>query len=267
MWSTADMEFLSELATQAEYALGHLDFISELENARQTAEEISLKQRQQKETLQHQLTDLRQSLEMAFKGDLRVRALPPEGDIGIFANFLNDSIEHLQQIVQEVQLASEMVTQTAHANQESVKQLSSATLRQSDELVQAMDAVEAIAGAIQQVDDNAQSAQIKVQKADTFFQEGDRVMMWYVSGNRDARAISRPNEFLIDRENARRHLSFGFGIHRCMGNRVGEMQVRILWEEILNRFDRVEVVGTPVRTLSNFVMGFTDLPVVLHPKT
>ncbi len=96
--------------------------------------------------------------------------------------------------------------------------------------------------------------------------EGDRVLMWYISGNRDERAIERPNEFLIDREGARRHLSFGFGIHRCMGNRVGEMQVRILWEEILKRFERVEVVGTPVRTFSNFVMGFTDLPVVLHPK-
>lgn len=96
--------------------------------------------------------------------------------------------------------------------------------------------------------------------------KGDRVLMWYISGNRDERNIDRPNEFLIDREGARRHLSFGFGIHRCMGNRVGEMQVRILWEEILKRFDRVEVVGEPVRTFSNFVMGFTDLPVILHPK-
>ena len=95
----------------------------------------------------------------------------------------------------------------------------------------------------------------------------DRILMWYVSGNRDERKIDRPNEFLIDRKGARHHLSFGFGIHRCMGNRVGEMQVRILWEEILKRFDHVEVVGTPVRTNSNFVMGFTDLPVVLHPKT
>ncbi|MEO0450020.1 MAG: cytochrome P450 [Pseudomonadota bacterium] len=97
--------------------------------------------------------------------------------------------------------------------------------------------------------------------------KGDRVLMWYVSGNRDERAIEHPNAFRIDRENARRHLSFGFGIHRCMGNRVGEMQVRILWEEILKRFERVEVVGPPVRTLSNFVMGFTDLPVIVHPKS
>jgi cytochrome P450 len=95
--------------------------------------------------------------------------------------------------------------------------------------------------------------------------KGDKVAMWYVSGNRDDSAIDRPDEFLIDRPKARQHLSFGFGIHRCMGNRVGEMQVRILWEEILKRFDRVEVVGEPERLHSSFVMGITDLPVVVHP--
>ncbi len=96
--------------------------------------------------------------------------------------------------------------------------------------------------------------------------KGDKVVMWYISGNRDEDAIPRASEFLIDREKARHHIAFGFGIHRCMGNRVGEMQLRILWEEILNRFDKVEVVGEPERIESNFVMGFADLPVVLHPK-
>ena len=96
--------------------------------------------------------------------------------------------------------------------------------------------------------------------------KGDRVVMWYVSGNRDEEVIREPDRFLIDRENARQHLSFGFGIHRCMGNRVGEMQLRLLWEEILKRYDRVELVGEPERTLSNFVMGYTNVPVVLHAK-
>ena len=96
--------------------------------------------------------------------------------------------------------------------------------------------------------------------------KGDKVVMWYVSGNRDESVIEDPDRFWIDRPNARRHLSFGFGVHRCMGNRVGEMQLRILWEEILKRFDRVELVGTPERVLSNFVMGYTDVPVILHPK-
>jgi cytochrome P450 len=95
--------------------------------------------------------------------------------------------------------------------------------------------------------------------------KGDKVVMWYVSGNRDERSIDNPNQFIIDRKNARRHISFGFGVHRCMGNRLAEMQLRILWEEILKRFDKVEVVGEPVRVRSNFVKGFTELPVRLIP--
>ena len=96
--------------------------------------------------------------------------------------------------------------------------------------------------------------------------KGDRVVMWYISGNRDEEVIEEADKFKVDRENARRHVSFGFGIHRCMGNRVAEMQLRILWEEILNRFERIEVVGEPERVLSNFVLGYTRLPVVLHAK-
>lgn len=94
--------------------------------------------------------------------------------------------------------------------------------------------------------------------------KGDKVVMWYISGNRDEDVIERANEFLIDRAKARHHVSFGFGIHRCMGNRLGEMQLRILWEEVMKRFKMVEVVGEPVRVRSNFVMGYTDLPVKLH---
>ncbi len=96
--------------------------------------------------------------------------------------------------------------------------------------------------------------------------KGDRVVMWYISGNRDDAVIERADEFIIDRDRARQHLSFGFGIHRCMGNRVAEMQLRILWEEIMARFERVEVVGEPVRLANNFVLGYTDLPVRLTAK-
>jgi len=94
---------------------------------------------------------------------------------------------------------------------------------------------------------------------------GDKVVMWYVSGNRDERFMEKPDEFIIDRPDVRKHLSFGFGIHRCMGNRLAEMQLRILWEEILQRFERIEVVQEPERTISSFVHGYTSLPVVLHP--
>jgi cytochrome P450 len=95
--------------------------------------------------------------------------------------------------------------------------------------------------------------------------KGDRVVMWYVSGNRDESAIDRANEFLIDRPNSRHHLSFGWGVHFCMGSRLAEMQLRILWEELLKRFHRVEVVGEPVRVRSNFVKGFETMNVRLHP--
>ncbi len=96
--------------------------------------------------------------------------------------------------------------------------------------------------------------------------KGDKVIMWYWSGNRDDRFFDNPDEYIIDRDKVRNHLSFGFGIHRCMGNRLAEMQLRVLWEEILKRFDRIEVVGEPERSLSDFVRGYTNLPVVLLPK-
>lgn len=95
--------------------------------------------------------------------------------------------------------------------------------------------------------------------------QGDKVVMWYVSGNRDETVIERADEFLIDRKNARQHLSFGWGVHFCMGSRLAEMQLRILWEEILKRFREVEVVGEPRRVRSNFVKGFSELPVRVHP--
>ena len=91
--------------------------------------------------------------------------------------------------------------------------------------------------------------------------KGDKVVMWYYSGNRDETAIENPEAFVIDRARPRQHLSFGFGIHRCVGNRLAEMQLRILWEEILPRFPVIEVVGPPRRVLSNFVRGYTALPV------
>ena len=95
---------------------------------------------------------------------------------------------------------------------------------------------------------------------------GDKVVLWYVSGNRDETAIPRANEFLIDRADARKHLSFGWGIHYCVGSRIAEMQLRILWEEIMARFEHVEVVGEPIRVRSNFVKGFHHLPVRIHPR-
>jgi cytochrome P450 len=93
------------------------------------------------------------------------------------------------------------------------------------------------------------------------FRKGDKVVMWYVSGNRDDEVIERPYEFIIDRARPRTHVSFGFGIHRCVGIRLAELQLKIIWEEIMKRFDHIEVVEEPKRVYSSFVKGYETLPV------
>lgn len=93
--------------------------------------------------------------------------------------------------------------------------------------------------------------------------EGDRMVMWYVSGNRDDEVIENPNAYIIDRPRPRMHMSFGFGIHRCVGNRLAELQLTIIWEEIMKRFPVIELVGEPQRTHSIFVKGYETLPVVI----
>jgi cytochrome P450 len=90
---------------------------------------------------------------------------------------------------------------------------------------------------------------------------GDRVVMWYVSGNRDEEFIPQADRLIVDREKPRRHLSFGFGLHRCLGERLADMQLRICWEEILKRFGRIEVVEEPQRVFSTFVKGYVNLNV------
>ena len=91
--------------------------------------------------------------------------------------------------------------------------------------------------------------------------KGEKVAMWYISGNRDSDEIEDADSFIIDRARPRQHLSFGFGIHRCVGNRLAEMQLTILWEEILKRFPAIEVVEEPKRSYSNLIHGITELKV------
>ena len=112
----------------------------------------------------------------------------------------------------------------------------------------------------------------RIAKVDTvlngqFIRKGDKVVMWYASGNRDERVFDRPDDFIIDRANARNHISFGFGVHRCMGNRLAELQLRILWEELLTRFENIDVVGEPEYVQSNFVRGISKMTVRLTPKS
>ena len=94
----------------------------------------------------------------------------------------------------------------------------------------------------------------------------DKVCIWYASGNRDESHFENADVIDIRRANARSHLSFGYGIHRCLGNRLAELQLKILWEEILARFERVEVVGEPQYLTSSFIRGITDLPVRVHRR-
>ncbi len=91
--------------------------------------------------------------------------------------------------------------------------------------------------------------------------KGEKVAMWYISGNRDSEEIENADSFVIDRARPRQHLSFGFGIHRCVGNRLAEMQLTILWEEILKRFPTIEVVEEPQRSYSNLIHGITEMKV------
>ena len=99
---------------------------------------------------------------------------------------------------------------------------------------------------------------------DQLIHKGDMVVMWYLSGNRDETVIDNASEFIIDRQRPREHLSFGFGLHRCLGNRLAEMQLRVLWEEIMTRFSHIEVTGPPVRASSSVFRAIQSMPVVAH---
>ncbi|MDP3870529.1 cytochrome P450 [Phenylobacterium sp.] len=96
--------------------------------------------------------------------------------------------------------------------------------------------------------------------------KGDKVVMWYVSGNRDEEVIENPNAYIIDRERPRQHISFGFGIHRCVGNRLAELQLKIIWEEILARFPDIQVVAEPKRVYSSFVKGYESMKVIIPTR-
>lgn len=110
------------------------------------------------------------------------------------------------------------------------------------------------------------TAKQDVELGGKLIREGDKVAMWYLSGNRDGSAIEQPDRYWVDRPNVRRHLSFGFGLHRCVGNRLAELQLRILWEEILVRFPAIHVQGEPTRVPNFFTRGYSDLTVVIPER-
>lgn len=91
--------------------------------------------------------------------------------------------------------------------------------------------------------------------------KGSRVAMWYISGNRDPDAIENPDAFIVDRPRSRQHLAFGFGIHRCLGNRLAELQLAVLWEEVIRRGLEIEVTRPPEYSYNNFNHGIQSMPV------
>ena len=181
-WQKSEIDFFSELATQAEYALDHISFIEKLEQACQTAEIASQEQRQQKEAIQSQLDALLNDIQGAVKGDLTVRSQVKEGEMGIVADFLNATIENLRRIVLQVQSASGAVTQTVHRNEENIQTLSTEALRQARSITVALGQIQTMAESIQGVAANAQEAQLKVKQANQTLLEGDEAMNLTVDG-------------------------------------------------------------------------------------
>ncbi|MEM1332790.1 MAG: cytochrome P450, partial [Actinomycetota bacterium] len=110
------------------------------------------------------------------------------------------------------------------------------------------------------------TANVDVELEGRQIKAGDQVLLWFVSGNRDETMFADPDRIDLRRPNAARHLAFGYGIHHCVGSRIAELQLRVLWEELRTRFSRIEVVGEPTRPLSPFVNGYSSLPVIAHRR-
>jgi cytochrome P450 len=94
--------------------------------------------------------------------------------------------------------------------------------------------------------------------------KGDKVVLWYISANRDESVFDDPDTIRLDRDNARRHLGFGYGVHRCVGARVAELQLTILLEEMGKRRLRANVVAEPERVAACFVHGYRKMMVELE---
>ncbi len=88
--------------------------------------------------------------------------------------------------------------------------------------------------------------------------------MWCLSGNRDESVFRDADKLIIDRPNARAHVAFCFGVHRCMDNGLAEMPLRVLWKEIMQRFSTIKLAGDAVRLPNNFIRDVSVVPVILQ---
>jgi cytochrome P450 len=96
--------------------------------------------------------------------------------------------------------------------------------------------------------------------------KGEKVILWHVSANNDEEVYTNPREFRIGRECLSIPIGFGHGIHRCVGSRLAEMQLRVLWEEILKRFPEISVTEEPVRMPSTFISVYRAMKVLIPSR-
>lgn len=164
-WQDPEITFFKQVATQVGLALDRLDFLAQIEQARQQAEKLAQDQRQQKETLQQQLLELLGDVEGAARGDLTVRADVTAGEIGTVADFFNAVIESLRAIVTQVKKAATQVNASLGENEGAIRQLSILSLKQAEETTRTLDSVEQMTRSIQQVAESARQAAIVAREA------------------------------------------------------------------------------------------------------
>jgi linalool 8-monooxygenase len=92
---------------------------------------------------------------------------------------------------------------------------------------------------------------------------GDKVILWYCSGNRDETIFADPDRFDVARAEPP-HIGFGTGQHFCLGARLAEMQIRTFYEEFLRRYPEARPSGEVQRMRSNFIVGYKSIPIRLH---
>ncbi|MDJ0902297.1 MAG: GAF domain-containing protein [Xenococcus sp. MO_188.B8] len=181
-WQKAEQDFLTELATQTEYALDYVSFIDKLETARQKAETASQEKTRQTEVIKNQLTVLVEDIKDLFTGNLTVRAQVMKGEIGTVAKFLNNTLENLQKIVLKTQSNSDEVIQVIQSSEGNINSLAHDALQQAESITHALGQIQRIAESIHGVADNAQSAKKMVQQANQSLEDGDLIMNRTVDG-------------------------------------------------------------------------------------
>ena len=166
-WQESEINFFKQVATQIGFALDQANLLEQREQARISAELVSVEQRQQKESLQLQLLELLSDVEGAARGDLTVRADVTVGEIGTVADFFNAVIESLRGIVTKVKIAATQVNTSLGENEGAMRNLSIEALEQAEETTRTLDSVEKMTRSITEVSENARSAAVVARTAST----------------------------------------------------------------------------------------------------